>query len=134
MDSGPRYVLTPTALVDRYEPLEWELGPSDLRVTWTEAEAAASAAGWRLPSIAELVGFFGGLPAEAGWTPDVGTIFWSASGSPFAPVSRVRAVCFEHAARLWLSSCSTGASTPSWGSGRRAAGTGSMRLEPRQAD
>jgi hypothetical protein len=100
MDPGPRYVLTPTALADRFAPLEWELGPSAASVTWAEAEAEAVAAGWRLPSIAELVAFLGGLPAEAGGTPAVGTIFWSASGSPFAPVSRVRAVCFEHAARF----------------------------------
>ena len=115
MDPGPRYVLTPTALMDRFEPLEWERGPSDARVTWSKAEEAASVAGWRLPSIAELVGLLDGLPAEAGWTPDVGAIFWSASGSPFAPVSRVRAVCFEHAARFVVVLIDKGERAQRWG-------------------
>ena len=126
MEPGPRYVLTPTALADRYEPLEWELRPSDVRVTWADAEAAATAAGWRLPSIGELVGFLGGLPAEAGWVPAVGTIFWSASGSPFAPASRVRAVCFEHAARFVVVLLDRSEQAQRWGV-RTSAGVGSLR-------
>ena len=125
MDPGPRYVLTSTALMDRYEPLEWELRPGDVRVTWAEAEAAASAGGWRLPSIAELVGFLGGLPAEAGWSPDVGTVFWSASGSPFAPASWVRAVCFEHGARFVVVLLEKGERAQRWGVRTPAAGVGS---------
>jgi hypothetical protein len=115
MDPGPRYVLTPTALKDRREPLEWELRPSDGAVTWAEAEAGAVAAGWRLPSIAELVGFLGGLPAEAAWTPAVGALFWSASGSPFAPVSRIRAVCFEQGARFVVVLLDKGERAQRWG-------------------
>ena len=127
MDGEPRYVLTPTALADRYEPLEWELRPSDLRVTWTEAEASAIATRWRLPSIAELVGFLGKLPTEAGWTPAAGTVFWSASGSPFAPASHVRVVCFEHAARFVVVLLDKSERAQRWAVRTAASRAGSLR-------
>ncbi len=96
----PRFVLTPTGIADRYEPLEWEQRPGGTRVPWAEAEAAAVAAGRRLPSIAELVSFLGALPSEGGWVPERGAVFWSASGSPFARATYVRAACIERGGRL----------------------------------
>jgi hypothetical protein len=99
MAPDARFVLTPSAVADRYEGLEWERSPSPVPVTWDEADAAATAAGWRLPSIVELVRFLGSLPEEVDWSPAPGAIFWSASGSPFARASRVRVVCFEQQSR-----------------------------------
>ena len=99
MASDTRFVLTPTALADASEGLEWERTPSPVAVTWDEAAAAAAAGGWRLPSIAELVQFLGSLPAVVDWSPSPGSVFWSASGSPFARASRVRVVCFEQRSR-----------------------------------
>jgi hypothetical protein len=85
----------PLALDLRPDGLEWEAGPSAELLTWEEACATALAAGWRLPSTGELVGLLGDLRIEAAWTPPAGTTLWSASGSPFAPTSHVRAVCCE---------------------------------------
>jgi hypothetical protein len=99
MAPDTRFVLTPTAVADRFEGLEWERTPSPGSVTWDEADAAATAGGWRLPSIAELVRFLGSLPGVVDWSPEPGAVFWSASGSPFARASQVRVVCFEHERR-----------------------------------
>lgn len=94
-----RFVRTPTALADRHGGLEWEPAPSRDPITWAEAFASAALGGWRLPSTAELMGFLADLPDDAGWTPTDGVTFWSATGSPFAPASRVRAVACEDGGR-----------------------------------
>ena len=95
-----RFVLTPTALADRQMGLEWELRPSDAVVAWAEAAAAAMARGWRLPSTVELMGFLGDLPLESPSLPPAGATFWSATGSPFARASQVRAVSREPGGRF----------------------------------
>jgi len=96
---GTRFILAPTALADRQMGLEWEPRPSDAPVAWAEAVAAATARGWRLPSAAELMGFLGDLPQSLP-LPPAGTIFWSATGSPFARASQVRAVSREPGGRF----------------------------------
>ena len=95
-----RFVLTPTALADRQMGLEWEPRPSDAAVAWAEAAAAATARGWRLPSTAELMGFLGDLTVESASLPPAGATFWSATGSPFARASQVRAVSREPGGRF----------------------------------
>src|SRR5262245_41480893 len=95
-----RFVLTPTALTDRYLGLDWEPRPSDTPVVWAEADAAATARGSRLPSAAELIGLLGQRPAETMALVPAGTTFWSATGSPFARASQVRAVSRERDGRL----------------------------------
>ena len=61
------------------EQLEW--GPDEGEMTWHEAVAfaAAKGAGWRLPSVAELVAQFDydkGEPKGAGWKREW---YWSSS-------------------------------------------------------
>ena len=87
-------------------------------------------------STAELVGFFGGPSGpRPRRTPDVGTIFCPRVRSlPFAPVKAgFEPSAFEHAARFSRRRLlDRGEHAQRWGSGRRAAGTGSMcGLEPR---
>ena len=97
--SGIRFILTPTALADRQTGLEWELCPSDARVAWAQASAAATARGWRLPSAAELMIFLADLPAASLLAP-AGATFWSATGSPFARTSQIRTVSREPGGRF----------------------------------
>jgi hypothetical protein len=100
MGSVVRFVHTPTALVDRHVGLDWEPQPGDAAVTWAEAQAAAAASGWRLPTASELLSFLGDAPADAIWLPPAGATFWSATMSPFARASRVRGVAREAGGRF----------------------------------
>jgi len=87
-------------LSDPRQGLEWEGRPSERSVTWTEALESAAATGWRLPSLAELIVLLGELGEEVPGRPRAGATFWSASGSPFAPPSKVRAVRWQDGGRL----------------------------------
>jgi hypothetical protein len=89
-----RFVLAGPVLLDQATGLGWATGPSPLPVPWADAEAAAAGLGQRLPSAAELMTLLVGLePSFPGPAP--GDVVWSASGSPFAPASRVRAIACE---------------------------------------
>jgi hypothetical protein len=99
-DSQARFVLAPAVLLDRRAGLSWEPSPSPTVLTWADALASATAAGWRLPTVAELLGLFEGLRVEPIWVPRRSMTLWSANGSPFAPPSRIRAVHWEHPGRL----------------------------------
>jgi hypothetical protein len=68
-------------------------------VVWAEAAAAVADRGQRLPTVHELLTLLTGLPAASG-VPDTGDVFWSSSGSPFAPGIRVRAVACDGPARF----------------------------------
>lgn len=123
----PRFVLTAVALTDRHAGLEWEPRPDETGITWDEAVARAGADGWRLPSAGELVTLLGGLPTDAGWAPPAGAVFWSSSSSPFAPVSRVRAVCCERGGRFAVVLLDKAAIARRWGV--RAAGVNDVHGE-----
>ena len=85
---------------DPRQGLEWEGRPSARQVTWSEAAVSAEAAGWRLPSLGELIGLLGELRDDTRESPRSGATFWSSNGSPFAPASQVRAVRWEEGGRL----------------------------------
>src|SRR5690606_6696834 len=83
-----------TALVDATTGLAWELAPEATPLRWHEALASTQASGWRLPTVSELVVLLTSLPSDHPFPgePRPGDLFWSASESPFAPATRVRAV------------------------------------------
>jgi hypothetical protein len=95
MERAPRFLATPDALVDRESGLEWEPGASHDPVSWAEAASSAAAAGRRLPTVVELMSFLMDLATFGGPCPRAGLVVWSASGSPWAPASKVRAVCCD---------------------------------------
>jgi hypothetical protein len=115
VEPQPRFVLTPAALADRHVGLAWEPRPSEALLTWAEALASATAAGWRLPTVAELLSLFEGLRIQTIWTPNTPMTLWSASGSPFAPASRVRVVHWERSGRLAVGLVDRAESAHRWG-------------------
>jgi hypothetical protein len=86
-----------TAVVDGATGLVWQRGPADAPEPWAEA-AAAAADGWRLPSVGELMHLLAGLPEPPPFGQ--GSVFWSASESPFAPASCVRGILYEGSGRF----------------------------------
>jgi hypothetical protein len=79
------------AELDRATGLAWQLVPEASVFTW--ADAMAPVDGWRLPGIDELMAFLVALaPGDQFAPPQPGTVWWSASQSPFAPAGLARAV------------------------------------------
>lgn len=95
-----RFTAAGTALVDRETGLAWAPAPAGPPVPWTVASAAAAGEGLRLPTAAELMTLLAGLPDDFPGTPAPGDVVWSASGSPFAPPSRVRAIACDGPGRF----------------------------------
>ena len=100
--------------------LEWERRPSPRHLTWMEAAASAEVAGWRLPLLGELIALLGELGSDCrGLRP--GATFWSANGSPFAPLDQMRAVRWEDGGRLTVLLLPKTALAQRWGVRRRRA-------------
>ncbi len=97
----PRFIATRQGLADRDTGLEWAPAPATLPVVWAEAAAAVADRGQRLPTAHELLTLLTGLPAGRDM-PGTGDVFWSSSGSPFAPGMRIRAVACDGPARFVL--------------------------------
>jgi hypothetical protein len=95
----PRFITTRQGLADRDTGLEWAPAPATLPVVWADAAAAVAERAQRLPTAHELLALLTGLPAACGM-PQPGDVFWSSSGSPFAPGIRVRAVACDGPARF----------------------------------
>ena len=95
-----RFVATTDALADLETRLVWEAKPVTLAVPWADAAAAAATRGQRLPRTEELMTLLSGLPSSFAGMPLPGDVLWSSSSSPFAPVTRVRAVACDGPARF----------------------------------
>ena len=101
--TGPaRFLATADRLTDRETGLAWDRTPSFVPVSWAEAEAAAAGQGTRLPKAVELLSLVAALPETFLLGPRPGDVLWSSSTSPFAPVSRVRAVACDGPGRFVL--------------------------------
>lgn len=93
-DTSARFVPTDGgSVVDRETGLAWEQNPALQPVSWAAAARAPDAPPWRLPTASELLVMLCGLPAEHPFpAPAPGTVFWSATESPFSAHGQVRAI------------------------------------------
>jgi len=97
-----RFVATRWDLVDQDSGLAWDEAPAPLPAPWADAAAIAAGQGKRLPTAAELLTLLMGLPPGFPAGPGAGDVLWSASGSPFAPAARVRAIACDGPGRFVL--------------------------------
>jgi hypothetical protein len=95
-----RFLAAPDRLADLATGLEWDRFPAARPVCWADAAAVAAARGGRLPTAEELITLLAALPPSLLEAPHAGEVFWSSSGSPFAPGTRVRAIACEGPARF----------------------------------
>jgi hypothetical protein len=79
--------------------LEWERAPEREVTSRMKPPRRPRPPAWRPPTLAELIGLFGELGADARDRPPSGATFWSASGS-LAPANKVRAIRWEEGGRL----------------------------------
>jgi hypothetical protein len=105
MQAGrPRFVVAAAQgrVLDRQTGLTWEQAPGSESVPWSVAAGKGTPEGWRLPSASELLLLLSGLPRDHPFpAPSPGTLFWSASASPFSARGQVRAIgC--HAGPLYV--------------------------------
>lgn len=90
----PRFVPVPDdAILDRHTGLVWEASPTPGPVSWDTAARSASGPRWRLPTASELMLLLCGLRDDHPFPPPAaGTVFWSATESPFSAHGQVRAI------------------------------------------
>lgn len=82
----------PGTVFDQATHLEWDLEPPGGPAAWHDALRTAGAS-WRLPSLDEVMTFVSGLPDDLRSDAlGAGVTVWTATESPFAPVTVARAV------------------------------------------
>lgn len=106
MTPPPLRLLRPSAphlVIDRSSGLEWDLNPAGSPGDWeTAVRGGVARSPWRLPTLTEVLDFVGVLPVA--WLPAgirvPGGHVWTATESPFAPVTMARAVSCEGEGRF----------------------------------